>query len=83
MTIKSEYEHNVSQQIYVSAKTWDVVLAAKEELINTINKAESILPQDADSLDLIKEIMEHYMGHDRRPMQAALDKIKQDVQKLF
>ena len=33
--------------------------------------------------EMIKEIMEYYMGHDRRPMQTALNKIKADVQKLF
>lgn len=82
-TVKSEFDHNISQQIYVSPQTWGVVIAIKEELINTINKSYGELNQDADTLDYIKEIMEYYMGHDRRPMQAALDKIAAEAQKLF
>lgn len=83
LTIKTEFEHNVSQQIYVTPQTWNIVLAVKEELINTINEAEGGLPPKATSMDLIKEVMEHYIAHDRRPMQTAIDKIKADVQKLF
>ena len=83
LTIKTEFEHNVSQQIYVSANTWNIILAVKEELIDTINQAEGSLHEEGTSMDMIKEIMEHYMAHDRRPMQTALDKIKADIQKLF
>ena len=83
LTIKSEFEHNISQQIYVSQQTWSVVLAVKDELINTINKSYSELTREGDTLDYIKGIMDYYMAHDRRPMQSALDKIAAEAQKLF
>lgn len=83
LTIKTEFEHNVSQQIYVTPHTWDIILAVKEELIDTINQAAGGLSREGTTMEMIKEIMEHYMEHDRRPMQTALDKIKADVQTLF
>ena len=83
LAIKTEFEHNVSQQIYVTKNTWSIVVAIKDELIDTINKAAGTVAGGGDTLDMIKEIMEYYMGHDRRPMEQALEKIKADVQKMF
>lgn len=83
LTIRTEFEHNISQQIYVTPHAWDIVLATKEELIDTINQAEGSLHQEGTTMNMIQEIMEHYIAHDRRPMQTALDKIKADVQTLF
>lgn len=35
--IEEEFEHNMAQQLYVSAETWDAVRRAKEELVGQIN----------------------------------------------
>src|SRR6187399_2152934 len=36
-TIREEYEHNLSQQVYISSNTWGLIVAAKDEIIKTIN----------------------------------------------
>jgi len=42
--IRQEYEHNVSQQVYVSVQSWSLITKAKDDIIATVNLA-------ADSLD--------------------------------
>ena len=36
-TIRQEYDHNLSQQIYVSHETWDLIINAKNQTIAFIN----------------------------------------------
>ncbi|MBK8343495.1 MAG: hypothetical protein IPL12_09395 [Bacteroidetes bacterium] len=44
--IRMEYEHNLSQQVYVTAETWGMIRAAKEETISVINRnAMSLMPE--------------------------------------
>ena len=35
---KTEYEHNLTQQIYLTAETWDIVLKAKNSTVQIIQK---------------------------------------------
>ena len=35
--VEDEFEHNMAQQLYVSAALWDAVRRAKEELVGQIN----------------------------------------------
>ena len=35
--IRNEFEHNLSQQLYISNEAWALIKNAKEEMISTIN----------------------------------------------
>ena len=56
--IKQEYEHNVTQQIYVSNEAWEAVRNLKEQNIHIINQVASFLPSDASGTDLNKHLLE-------------------------
>ncbi|NJM26625.1 MAG: hypothetical protein HC859_15265 [Bacteroidia bacterium] len=56
--IRNEYNHNVSQQVYMSEEVWEMIKNAKEDLIVVINESASELEPDANSLDLAKKIFE-------------------------
>jgi hypothetical protein len=62
-SIKTEFEYNVSQQLYVSAATWDGVKNLKEQNIFIINELASTLPQQATAVDLSKKIVQ-LLSHD-------------------
>ncbi len=62
-SIKTEFEYNVSQQLYVTAATWDGVKNLKEQNIFIINELASTLPQGATGADLSKKIIE-LLSHD-------------------
>lgn len=62
-SIKTEFEYNVSQQLYVSAAAWDGIKNLKEQNIFIINELASTLPQGATGADLSKKILE-LLSHD-------------------
>jgi hypothetical protein len=57
-TIRQEFEHNITQQIYVSAEAWDAVKNLKEQNLLIVNQVASFLPANATGLDLNKSILE-------------------------
>jgi hypothetical protein len=81
--IRNEYNHNVSQQIYMSEDVWNLVKNAKEDLIIQINEASQSMPQEATSLDLAKKIFELAMDKKIDPMGHALSEVKKEIQQVF
>jgi hypothetical protein len=57
-TIKQEFDHNITQQIYVSSEAWDAVRNLKEQNIHIINQVASYLPPDVSGSDLNKQLLE-------------------------
>ncbi|MEN9349560.1 MAG: hypothetical protein RL372_538 [Bacteroidota bacterium] len=51
-TIKEEFEHNVTQQLYVSKTTWDSITNYKEKNILLIHQAAATLPVGATAGEL-------------------------------
>lgn len=83
-SIKSEYEHNISQQIFVSHNTWELVKTAKEELIKLINIAATKVPGDAPSNELAMMILNIVAGLDKKmPSELALEYAKKEISKIF
>jgi hypothetical protein len=82
--IREEYEHNLSQQIYVSSTSWNLIVAAKDEIIKTINLIGQQLPPDASSGQLINAI---FTGIARAnaplPTEHALEILKAECRELF
>jgi hypothetical protein len=80
-TIRQEYDHNLSQQLYLSAEAWEKVKGAKEEMIRQINIAAARLDEKATSTDLSNIIFE--MSVDKLATRIALDFVKAEARKLF
>jgi hypothetical protein len=82
--IRSEYQHNISQQLYVSNQAWAIVRKIKEDTIGMVNSAAQGLPENAAGVELSKVILNHLASvDDKNPYEAALVLIKQDIQQLF
>ena len=81
--IRAEYEHNLTQQLYVSKRAWDVVRSVKEETINMINNATMGLPAQATGMDLSRVILEHLAKQEQNPFDIAVAIMKSEIQKLF
>ena len=80
--IRNEYNHNVSQQIFMSENSWELVRNAKEDLVVTINEAASEVGQEATSLDLSKKIFEKIINKPDS-IAHALVEIKREIQQTF
>ncbi len=46
-TIRQEFDHNITQQIYVSPEAWDAIRNLKEQNMLIINQVASFLPESA------------------------------------
>ncbi len=56
--IKTEFEYNVSQQLYVSPAAWDGIKNFKDQNIYIINQLHAMLPPNANGMDLSKKVVE-------------------------
>ena len=56
--IKTEFDYNLSQQIYVAPQAWQAVTNLKEQNIFIINQVAQTLPADAKGADLSMRIIE-------------------------
>ncbi len=81
--IRNEYNHNVSQQVYMSEQVWNQVKNAKEDLVILINEASSRVTVESTSLDLSKKIFEMMMGKKVDPIGHALSELKKEIQQIF
>ena len=60
-TIRQEFDHNITQQIYVSPEAWDAIRNLKEQNLLIINQVSSYLPETASGQDLNKSLLEMVM----------------------
>ncbi len=60
-TIRQEFDHNITQQIYVSPEAWDAIRNLKEQNMLIINQVASFLPESASGQDLNKNLLEMVM----------------------
>ena len=81
--IRSEFEHNLAQQIYISHHSWAALVQAKEEIINIVNNAYRELNEEANGLDLSKKIIEKISSSKSIPTHKATFVLKTDIHELF
>lgn len=81
--IRSEYNHNVSQQVYMSEEVWNQVRNAKEDLVMVINDAASAVPAEATSIELSKKIFELIMSKQVDLIGLALSELRREIQQTF
>ena len=82
--VRSEYDHNISQQIYVTPKTWNTVTTVKDEVIKVINLVSASLPNEATGKELANAILQFYINSDKPfPNQIGIDILKLEVRKLM
>ncbi len=81
--IRDEYNHNLSQQVYMSQATWDQIQAAMNDVMTLINQASGDTRPDAPALELSKRIFERIIQKDRQPTADALKAVKEEIQVMF
>ena len=80
-TIRAEWDHNLSQQIYVTSGLWDHIVQAKEETVKLINLSAGKLSEGASGLELATNILEQVA--DKTPNKKAMTALKEEVAFLF
>ena len=81
--IRQEYNHNVSQQIYMSEEAWQAVVQAKEEMIALINNSSDGLDKDAPAIELAKSIFQNVIDSNNDIVTERLKQVKAEVRDLM
>lgn len=83
-TIKTELEHNITQQVYVSAETWGAIELYKNELMGLIQEKATGLNPNEPCLKLSEAVLTHLM---ESPLsiskQEVVLQLKKEVKDLF
>tara|TARA_R110002049_G_scaffold160763_3_gene325792 strand:- start:464 stop:985 length:522 start_codon:yes stop_codon:yes gene_type:complete len=80
-TIEQEFEHNLSQQIYVSDQCWSITQAAKNATIQMIRKAT--IQNETDTANKLREVVLTDLMDKASPSSAALAFIKEEVSEMW
>ncbi|WKN33198.1 hypothetical protein PZB74_07580 [Porifericola rhodea] len=81
--IREEFNHNLSQQVYVSDEVWSMAKNAMEDVILSINQAAQNLDDKARSIDLGRKVIDQQMQGDTDAIGQALAALKSEVRQNF
>jgi hypothetical protein len=81
--IRNEFQHNITQQVYVSSSTWAVVTRVKDDTLSVVTNAVKALPDTATGLDLSKTVLAHLSHLQDNPYDIALKIVREDMEALF
>jgi hypothetical protein len=78
--IKSEFEHNLSQQLYISSDSWGLIVSAKNEIIKAIGMIASHMPADTGGQQVARVILESVEKSGQMlPNMTALEYLKNEA----
>ena len=81
--VKSEFQHNIAQQLYVNSVSWNVIRKLKDDTIAMINNVVQGLPEAATGIDLSKKVLQHMATISENPYDLTIDHLKKDIYQLF
>lgn len=74
-TIRQEFDHNITQQLYVTKEAWDAVSNLKEQNIHIINQVASYLPADVSGSELNKHLLEMIVQNPKVSLQPVVAEV--------
>lgn len=81
--LRSEYEYNVTQQIYIDPKLWQAIGNLKDQNTYIINQIAAMLPPDANGIELSKRILEYAAGNDAELSGIVLNALQYEAKQLL
>ena len=81
--IRDEFNHNLSQQLYMSDEAWNLAKKAMEDIVSVINTSSSEMVEDAKGIDLAKRIFEKMLEKEPDPVENALTYLKDEIRQFY
>ena len=79
--IEQELEHNITQQLYISDDCWNVILTAKNTVIQNIRKNAN--RDDVTSADTLRQTILSQLIEQESPTSLALNYLKKEVAEII
>jgi hypothetical protein len=74
-SIRQEFDHNITQQIYVSAEAWQAIQNLKDQNLLIVNQVASFMPAEATGTDLNKSILEMLMNSPKASLHGVVAEV--------
>lgn len=82
-TIRAEFDHNQSQQVYVSEEVWDLLINARDQTAAFVISIASQIPVDADVQTYAKALITAYASNGVTPTDKALEELKNEAKSIM
>lgn len=84
-TVRVEFEHNLSQQLYVSAEAWEMLKTVKDGTLDIISRVARAQPKKGATSNTLANVLVQYYNENRLdlPARKAMDFIKKEAATLL
>lgn len=82
-TIRNEFNHNLSQQLYLSDETWAAVVYAKEQITRMVNFTGTKVDTKTVSQAFTSVLIEMYNDADTKPIETSVELVKREAAQFF
>ncbi len=82
-TIREEFGHNASQQIYVSNDLWTAMRSTQESMLKLVNMCAAMCTPELPASVLAQKIIEVYTQSEQSPGEVAAEMLKNEVRELL
>ena len=82
-TIREEFDHNLSQQIYISEGAWELIKNAQMEMIKFINATGQGLKKDSTGLEFGDKLLKAAAMIEKLPSEIALTYLRKESRRVM
>ena len=82
-TIRAEFDHNESQQVYVSDEVWDLIMNARDQMASFIIAIAAQLPHEANAQTYATTLLTAFASNGTTPTDKALEELKNEAKELM
>jgi len=82
-TIRAEFDHNQSQQVYVSEEVWDLIINARDQMAAFVIAMSAQLPKDATAQVYATTLLTAFNSNGVTPTDKALEELKREAKDLM
>ncbi len=81
--INTEYDYNISQQVYVSPEIWQAITKVKDQNIFIVNQLANSFKADVPSIELSKALLEYASNENAEVNNIVLNAIQYESKKVL
>jgi len=82
-TIRAEFDHNQSQQVYVSDEVWDQVVNARNQMATFVIAIAAQMPAEANTQTYVQTLLTAYSSNGLTPTDKALEALRDEAKTLM
>jgi len=83
ISIQQEFEHNITQQVYVSENLWKIVQFARQDTMSVINQVYDQFEPTDSGLNYSRMLLQAAGQRDVQPLDRALEAIRKETAVLI